>query len=317
VIPTLAEESFEGGHMFWRNDTDEVYIIYDRQRDDGVALLAGRWDKPPWKWDNSDQRIGITPPPGRVEPVRGFGWLWRTQLGGPDSLLGWALDKEYGFDKVGRVQSFEKGLAFKGSTAKVYALLSNSRFLAYDPSSGQKDSPTSPSYADTGFRPAPIFERPWQQLGEGSSSLGYPLGAALTNRNYARQYFERGFMFWWAAPQAPQPIWVIYTPAPGATQGFSWNVYDNLWQAGQPEYPADCPEAIPPLGPKAGFGLVWCHQRDVKAQLGPPREAEFGSADTFPKGAVQYFQNGLMLENPADKEIWMLINEGGWQRVSY
>jgi hypothetical protein len=65
-----------------------------------------------------------------VEPKRGFGWLWRTHLEGPDGPLGWALDREYGFDNTGRVQQFEQGLMFKGSGPKIYVLLNNGTFYA-------------------------------------------------------------------------------------------------------------------------------------------------------------------------------------------
>jgi hypothetical protein len=132
TLSTIAEESFEGGHLFWTRDTDQVYIIYDRQKD-GTELTEGQWQlvPPEWKWDGSNpDGVGLTPPPGLVEPKRGFGWLWRTHLGGPDGPLGWALDREYGFDNTGQAQQFEQGLMFKGSSDRVYVLLNNGQFNA-------------------------------------------------------------------------------------------------------------------------------------------------------------------------------------------
>jgi hypothetical protein len=132
VIPTMAEEAFQGGHLFWRNDTDVLYIIYDRVMS-GSELTRGRWEPTPhWrKWDGSDpEGIGLEPPPDLVEPKRGFGWLWRTHLGREAGPLGWALDREYGFDNTGQVQRFEKGLMFKGSQPKIYVLAQNGRFFA-------------------------------------------------------------------------------------------------------------------------------------------------------------------------------------------
>lgn len=128
IIPTIAEEAFAGGHMFWRSDTDEVYIVYDENN-----ITAGEWELNPVhrKWDGSDpDGIGLTPPPGFVEPKRGFGWLWRTHLGGPDSRLGWALDKEYGFDKLGQAQQFQAGRMFKASGPRLYVLLNDGQFFA-------------------------------------------------------------------------------------------------------------------------------------------------------------------------------------------
>jgi serine/threonine protein kinase len=130
VIPTIAEEAFQGGHLFWRSDTDQVYIILDRQHD-GRELTEGQWQpaKPAWKWDGSDpDGVGLTPPSGLVEPKRGFGWLWRNHLGGAAGPLGWALDQEYGFDNMGQAQVFEAGLIFKGSGPRIYVLLEGGVF---------------------------------------------------------------------------------------------------------------------------------------------------------------------------------------------
>jgi hypothetical protein len=132
TLSTIAEEAFQGGHMFWVKDTDRVHIIFDRQKD-GTELTEGQWQLVPedWKWDGSNpEGVGLSPPPGLVEPRRGFGWLWRTHLNGPDGPLGWALDREYGFDNVGQAQTFEQGLMFKGSLPKVYVLLNNGQFYA-------------------------------------------------------------------------------------------------------------------------------------------------------------------------------------------
>lgn len=130
ILSTIAEESFQGGHLFWRRDTDQVYIVYDRQKD-GTELAEGQWQlvPPEWKWDGSNpEGVGLTPPPGLVEPRRGFGWLWRTHLGGAEGSLGWALDREYGFDNLGQVQRFEQGLLFKGSAPRIYILLNDGQF---------------------------------------------------------------------------------------------------------------------------------------------------------------------------------------------
>ena len=132
VIPTLAEEAFQGGHLFWRSDTDQVYIILDRQKADGQELSEGRWQLNPSdrRWDGSDpDGIGLDPPPGLVEPARGFGWLWRNHLGRENGPLGWALDREYGFDNIGQAQRFEQGLMFKGSGPKIYVLMNSGVFF--------------------------------------------------------------------------------------------------------------------------------------------------------------------------------------------
>ncbi len=317
VIPTLAEQLFEGGRMFWRSDTDEVYVVYDH-RPEGTELSAGNWQNPRWPWDGSHPNgIGLSPPPGRVEPVRGFGWLWRRRMGGAVGPLGWALDQEHGYDGVGRAQQFENGLAFKGSGDETYALLNDGRFFVQDPGKSRQQPPAASSYQDTGFRPASVFAAAWGALDEGAGPLGYPLGTPIQDRNYAKQLFEHGFMFWWEASQEPQPIWIVAMPNPGADTGDTWAQYEDLWDTGQPEFPMQCPEAGPPLGPGFGFGWTWCYESGVKELLGLPREAEFGSGDTFEKAAVQFFQGGVMLQNPADRQVWVLIYGSGWHRFGY
>ena len=127
TLPRIAEQEFQGGHMYWRADTDDVYIIYDRQLD-GTELYFGDWqlNLDEWKWDGSyPNGVGLTPPDGLYEPIRGFGWLWRHFYGGPDGKLGWALDGERGFDDVALAQPFEQGVIFRGSDPKIYLLLDN------------------------------------------------------------------------------------------------------------------------------------------------------------------------------------------------
>jgi serine/threonine protein kinase len=176
---------------------------------------------------------------------------------------------------------------------------------------------TRPTDPDTGYRPDPVFDAMWEQLGGGGSPLGYPTGPAVTDRNYAKQYFERGFMYWWQAPTPPEPIWVVVIPDPAADKGTTWMRYDNAWDSDIPLFPPDCPQAKEPLGPMAGFGITWCDRAGVKEQIGAPREREFGSGDVYPRGAVQFFQHGVMFENSADRQIWVLVDGQGWRRASY
>jgi hypothetical protein len=69
---------------------------------------------PEWEWDGSNpEGVGMSPPPGLHEPKLGFGWLWRTHLGGPDGKLGWALEEEKGI--CINIQRFERGLIFRST----------------------------------------------------------------------------------------------------------------------------------------------------------------------------------------------------------
>jgi serine/threonine protein kinase len=112
AITWAAWQPFERGYMLWRSDTDHVYILHLQ---DGSDLYAGTWQLRTEKWDGSNpDGVGLSPPPGLHEPVRGFGWLWRTYLGGPGSQLGWAREEEKGF--CANFQPFDAGLIFGSST---------------------------------------------------------------------------------------------------------------------------------------------------------------------------------------------------------
>jgi len=178
-------------------------------------------------------------------------------------------------------------------------------------------TPIPPSNPDTGYRPIPLFNAMWEEMGGGDGLLGYPTGPAVTDRNYAKQYFARGFMYWWQSPTQPEPIWVVVMPDPAANNGTTWMRFDNTWDNSRPLFPPNCPEATDPLGPRSGFGIVWCDLPGVKEQVGAPREPEAGSGNVYPKGAVQLFQHGLIFEDPRDRQIWVLIEGNGWRRAGY
>ena len=82
----LAEQGFERGRMFWRGDNREIYVL----RDDGTwRAFADTWQEGQPQ-DNPD----LTAPPGLFQPKRGFGKVWREELGGPASQIGWAREEE-------------------------------------------------------------------------------------------------------------------------------------------------------------------------------------------------------------------------------
>jgi hypothetical protein len=100
--------------MLWRSDDMEVYVLYLQG---GTNTNTGTWKVYRDDWDGSDPNgVGLSPPPGLQEPVRGFGWVWRTFLGGPNSQIGWARQEERGI--CVNVQSFERGFIFRSSPAQ-------------------------------------------------------------------------------------------------------------------------------------------------------------------------------------------------------
>jgi hypothetical protein len=95
----LAVQRFDEGSMVWESDRLAIYVVatgaswqvHDDTFVEGVDMAY-------------DPNL---PPPPR-QPVRGFGKVWREQLGGPLSDLGWAVEAEGGFD--GWRQRFDQGL---------------------------------------------------------------------------------------------------------------------------------------------------------------------------------------------------------------
>jgi len=108
-----AWQPFARGYMFWRSDRDWTYALTFAGND----KLQGSYETggDDWRWDNSfPEGRGLTPPAGQLEPIRGFGFVWFSKLGGADSEIGWATEQEKGIC-VTR-QDFERGVIVKSNT---------------------------------------------------------------------------------------------------------------------------------------------------------------------------------------------------------
>ena len=151
-------------------------------------------------------------------------------------------------------------------------------------------------------------------LGAGNSRIGYPVNEEIVDRNYARQPFEQGLMVWWDNPETPDYIWVIDSPNAEMTGGKRSNLYPDTWQSGQPEF--SCQAALNG-GPVRGFGKVWCDHPELQLRLGKPSEAERGSGGSPPYANAQFFQGGAMLYIPHTAEVFVLFEQGDWQRFIF
>jgi hypothetical protein len=95
----LAQQPFEGGLMIWESDTRQIYVLLD----DGTWQgFADTWT------EGVDLAYDPNLPPPPVQPQRGFGKVWREQLGGPEAAIGWALANERAVD--GWRQHFDGGM---------------------------------------------------------------------------------------------------------------------------------------------------------------------------------------------------------------
>jgi hypothetical protein len=108
-----AEQAFDNGHMFWRQDTDYAYVVYEQGGQAGTyQTFTGMWSE-----GDPEYSCAAAPPPGKVQPKRGFGVVW-CDLGGPSAVIGWGLSEEAGFgpgygDPL--VQQFDNGFIFRDS----------------------------------------------------------------------------------------------------------------------------------------------------------------------------------------------------------
>jgi len=106
-----AIQTFDHGTMIWRQDTKQIYVIYSDRTwatfED--AFKEGQVESDP----------NIRAPQGKLQPVRGFGKVWREH---PEvrNKLGWATAKEQGITSP--VHNFEHGFMLR-TGGLVYALV--------------------------------------------------------------------------------------------------------------------------------------------------------------------------------------------------
>jgi serine/threonine-protein kinase len=113
-----AREYFEGGQMLWREDTDNIWVLYQN----------GTWQAHSNTWREGDPTYSCpqsAPSQSPPTPIRGFGKVWCTQ---PDirSRLGDATNVERGFDSL--VQDFELGSLIRTDEGTTYILYVNRRW---------------------------------------------------------------------------------------------------------------------------------------------------------------------------------------------
>lgn len=81
----LAEQPFEHGRMIWESANRQIAVLLD----------DGTWQMFPDTWSEGvDPAWDVDLPPPPRQPQRGFGKVWREQLGGRKAAIGWALEGE-------------------------------------------------------------------------------------------------------------------------------------------------------------------------------------------------------------------------------
>lgn len=109
--PLMVTQPFERGNMFWRSDTKQIYAL---------AANGQFWQVPDsWTEGMPTDDPAFAAPGGVLQPVRGFGLVWRTNAALRDAL-GWATLPEAQYN--GAWQDFERGSMFLGDSGRIYAL---------------------------------------------------------------------------------------------------------------------------------------------------------------------------------------------------
>jgi hypothetical protein len=112
---TLVSQSFQTGAMVWRT-TKEIYVIQTKN-----SLADTFWHFPDtWHDGLPESDPALSPPSaGLVQPIRGFGLLWRTNST-IKGALGWATASEQQYQ--GMWQDFEHGwmLSLNNNTAVAF-----------------------------------------------------------------------------------------------------------------------------------------------------------------------------------------------------
>ncbi len=106
--------------MLWRGDLQQIYVL----RQGGTwAVYDDLWRDGDMQWDAT-----IVAPGGFMQPVRGFGLVWRQQAGVRDEL-GWATGSEATFSAA--FQPFQRALLIADvAQSRLWALLSDGTWLA-------------------------------------------------------------------------------------------------------------------------------------------------------------------------------------------
>ncbi len=91
-IGWAAQQPFEHGFMLWLQPSNTIYVFFDNYGGQSYQAYTDNF-----KEGDPESDPSLTPPAGLLQPVRGFGLIWRTYPEVRDNL-GWATAPESGFN---------------------------------------------------------------------------------------------------------------------------------------------------------------------------------------------------------------------------
>ncbi len=118
VKTQLVVQPFQNGFMIWR-DTKEIFVLSTAGLHNGAATDTFWRVVDSWTDSMPANDPAQVPPAGLLQPVRGFGYVWRNH---PNmrTTLGWALAGEQPYDATW--QDFEHGWMMTNNNGSVFAL---------------------------------------------------------------------------------------------------------------------------------------------------------------------------------------------------
>ena len=179
-------------------------------------------------------------------------------------------------------------------------------------------TPTSPpeptdTPSPTGTPAWPAVPEPfaavWNTLGGADGDLGEPIAEAVLNRWMADQFFEGGLALWRNNESDPADyVYALFYDEGDETRG-TWLQFEDAWHEGLPQFSCPEAEANGDLGPRRGFGKVWCEEIKVHDGLGAPLVIEQGA-----DAGLQDFERGTMLWAARLGHIYVFFEDKSWQR---
>ena len=114
ITADSAYQPFERGSMVWVSTQSAIYALYNTSTYQSVPDT--------WQDGVDPSSTGAQPPaPHLLEPIRGFGKVWRDTVG-MQTQIGWATSPESGGTLT--IQSFERGaMLYLSQTGQTYILV--------------------------------------------------------------------------------------------------------------------------------------------------------------------------------------------------
>jgi hypothetical protein len=89
----VAQQTFQRGEMFWLEPIDQIWVL--TTDNEGKLVWIVQDDTFEEGMPESDESL-LAPGEGLIQPIRGFGMLWRNDQN-IQNMLGWATGEELGY----------------------------------------------------------------------------------------------------------------------------------------------------------------------------------------------------------------------------